>query len=75
LVADGATGDSHFYETHSWLACLALMIAAVPVHFIGHHLNHQMGRGDSLFLIRMEYWPIILPVLGLCYLFGHLARN
>jgi hypothetical protein len=75
LVADGATGDPNYYKTHNWLGCLALFVAAVPVHFMGNHLNHQQGRRDSLFFIPMQYWAIILPVIGLCYLFGHLAQN
>lgn len=90
LVADGVTGDPHFYQTHHWLACLALMFAAVPVYFVARYFNNKPGRvvidkatkrelvirrTHSLFFIPMEYWAIILPVIGFGLLFAHPAQN
>lgn len=72
LIADGVSGNPHFYETHHWLAGIAILIAAVPVYLIGHRLNRLEGRGDSLFLIPMDYCAIILSAIGFCFLFANL---
>lgn len=90
LVARAATNDPHFGETHHWVGGLALIIAAVPVFFVGRYFNTRPGRvvidkatkrelvirrTHSLFFIPMEYWAIILPLIGFGLMFAHPAQN
>jgi hypothetical protein len=68
-----------YYSLQKWPISLALIIAAIPVWFLGKRLNKNSERilldpktGEevklvsthSLFWIRMEYWAPILIALG-----------
>lgn len=90
LIANGVTGNPQYGDTHHWVSGLALMISAIPIYFISRYFSTRPGRvvidkatkrelvirrTHSLFFIPMEYWAIILPLIGFGLIFAHPAQN
>jgi hypothetical protein len=80
LVVNAILGDSTY---QGWMIGGALLLAAVPVWFIGRRLNGRPGRTlvdqamgqqvtlrakHDLFFVKMEYWAPLLAVGGVLLL-------
>lgn len=72
--------DPNYYSNNWWPDLLVFIIAGLLSFFLGRYLNNRKGRvlvdketgqeviirpNHSLFFIKLEYWGIIFPVLGL----------
>jgi uncharacterized membrane protein YfcA len=84
FVTGSIYGDTRYYDNHNWPKGLALLLAAIPVYFVGVYLNSRPGRAmidkatgrevmlrrsHSLFFIPMEYWGVVLLIAGIVLFF------
>jgi hypothetical protein len=84
LIIESLTKNSAFYQLHGWPKLLALWLAAGCVWVWARYLNRRPGRvmidkatgkevvlraKHELFFIDIQYWPYILAVLGVLFLF------
>ena len=71
----------------NWIYFIGLTLSAVPVWFLGKHLNRdkdevyvnertgkrvKMGYRHTLFFIPLQYYAIVYPILGIAPLIGNL---
>lgn len=80
LIIDPILGN-HFSAENHWVTFLGLTFAGIILWFMGNALNapkdeyysHKTGEtlvlrdNHSLYFIKMEYWGVILPLIGLVY--------
>jgi hypothetical protein len=89
VAGDAALGPGGYARNSTWLAPLALLVAAAVVWPLGRRLNGGQGRvmtdketgrevvlrrSHSLFFIRMEHWALIMAGAALVLMVYGLAR-
>lgn len=72
-------------ENGRWYYLIGLTLAAIPVWFIGKHLNrdkdevftnektgqqYKLGNRHTLFFIPLQYYAIVYPILGVAPFFA-----
>ncbi len=84
-LVERAFHDDRYYQAHGWPKLVAFVVAAAVVGVVGRYLRRRQGRvlidpktGDEVivgrqhtfFFIPVEYWPPILLILGIIFLFA-----
>lgn len=84
LVATQAVAGAQYYSAHPWVQFLGLLASGALVGVVGYILNSKPGRtlidpntnqavvlksSHTLFWIPMQYWSIILVVIGVAMFF------
>jgi FtsH-binding integral membrane protein len=85
ILVESIQGSSSFYQQQNWPMTLALVISGVICWFLGKQLNKPSdrvlldketgeevklsGARHKLFFIKMEYWGLILIIIGIINLF------
>ena len=79
LISEAVSGMVDYYQQNSgWLVLLGLLVSSLILWPLGRRLNdrsraytdRETGQqiavrpNHQLFFIKMEYWAIILPILG-----------
>lgn len=84
VLVDKALDDESYYTTHGWPKLVGFLVAALLLHLFakvrargegrvlvdietGEHVS--TGSRDSLFFIPLRFWPAIVSVLGVVFLF------
>lgn len=75
IASLGSTDDNY-----NWYYFIGLTLSAIPVWFIGKHLNRNkdevytnertgqrftLGNSHTLFFIPLQYYAIVYPILGI----------
>jgi hypothetical protein len=84
FLVEAAFHDDRYYQSHGWPKLIAFVVAAAVVGVVGRHLRRRqgrvlidpqtgseviVGREHTFFFIPAEYWPPILLMLGMIFLF------
>lgn len=89
IVTSKIYDESNYFQTHLWPKLAALWVTGLCCFFLGRYLNSRPPRllidpatgqqvelkpiHDFMF-IKLEYWGIILDVLGVVLLLFNLVR-
>jgi hypothetical protein len=81
VITESAAADERFYQTHGWPKLLGFCLSAACVWamrpVLGVSTEERPGTTATppppneaeLFFVKARYWPAILVVLGLVFLF------
>jgi hypothetical protein len=77
-ASEAIFSDPQFYQSHRWLALVAMMLAALGTyafHAILHRRARVSAQPDSiyrhtLFFVAIKWWPAIFVALGVAMLFA-----
>jgi hypothetical protein len=83
-VTRALTKNDFYYTTHGWPKLVGLWLAAAAIYGIARYFDSQPGKvviekntgneivlkkAHSLFFVPMKYWPYVMLVLGVVFLF------
>lgn len=84
FLVEAAFHDDRYYQAHGWPKLVAFVVAAVIVGIVSRRLDRRPGKvlidpetgsevilggNHTFFFIPIAYWPPILLVLGVVFLF------
>lgn len=84
IITGSLVGDPNYFVKHNWPFGVGLLLASIAIYCLGRYLNSRPGKvmidkatgrefvlrqRHTLFFIPMQYWAIILALLGVAFFF------
>jgi cytochrome b561 len=85
LSVESTYSNEQYYQEHGWPKLFGFVMAAVLVWLLSDYLQKRparvvidkatgqefrLGNAHDLFFVPLKYWPAILVLAGVAFLFG-----